>query len=92
VSLSAGVSYTSGVYSDAANTETSSNGQFGWIPAYTLFDASISCKIADKTVITFSGLNLTNAAYHTVRATVYPGPGILPGDGRTLIASIVQRL
>ncbi|MBK9184190.1 MAG: TonB-dependent receptor [Ignavibacteria bacterium] len=92
VSVSFGVSYTSGVYSNAANTETDPSGQFGWIPEYTVLDATVSYKLLTSTTITASVLNMANTTYHTVRANVYPGPGILPGDGRTFMATITQGL
>jgi len=32
--------------------------------------------------------NIENIKYATRRATGYPGPGIMPGNGRTLFVSI----
>jgi Fe(3+) dicitrate transport protein len=43
-----------------------------------------------KNGITFKGgiNNLTNARYFTRRAGGYPGPGILPSDGRTFFVGM----
>lgn len=92
LSFSFGASYTSGVYSNAANTPEDPSGQFGWIPEYVILDASLTYTFALETTITFSALNLADVAYQTVRATVYPGPGILPGDGRSFMVTIKQGL
>ena len=32
--------------------------------------------------------NLTNEKYFNRRITIYPGPGILPADGRTFTVSL----
>jgi Fe(3+) dicitrate transport protein len=36
--------------------------------------------------------NLTNEQYFTKRPTMYPGPGIWPSDGRSIVGSVVVRL
>jgi Fe(3+) dicitrate transport protein len=36
--------------------------------------------------------NLTNNMYFTRRATGYPGPGIIPSDGRSLFLTLGFRI
>lgn len=72
-------SYTSMQYSDATNSEFSTNAITGIIPAYTIFDASAQYTL--KWFNLSAGVNnFTNQTYFTRRADGYPGPGILPSD------------
>ena len=80
-------SYVSEIYSDALNTETSTNGVIGIVPSYFVMDWN--------TTVRFSGFNikaginnLNNETYFTRRINNYPGPGILPADGRTFYISL----
>ncbi len=80
-------------YSDAGNTEiASANGQIGVIPAYRVFDLSASWTVANRYVFKGGVNNLTDERYFTRRAGGYPGPGILPADGRTVYVSAGMRL
>jgi Fe(3+) dicitrate transport protein len=78
----------SSAFSDANNTVTpTSNGQIGLIPAYTVADFTASCKFT-KTFNLKAGINnLSNENYFTRRSGGYPGPGVLPADGRTFFLS-----
>ena len=70
-------------YSDANNTVTpTANGQTGLIPAYQVVDLSASLKLARRFSFRAGINNLTDARYFTRRAGGYPGPGLLPADGR----------
>ncbi|MBX7139986.1 MAG: TonB-dependent receptor [Chitinophagales bacterium] len=82
VSVTLQYSYTSETYSDAANTVSSANGISGIVPAYGIFDMS---GVIDFGKYNLRGgiNNLLNDKYFTRRINTYPGPGILPGDGRT---------
>lgn len=80
-------SYVSEIFSDALNTESSTNGVVGIVPSYFVMDWN--------TTIRFSGYNikaginnLNNEVYFTRRINNYPGPGILPADGRTFYISL----
>ncbi|TAE26896.1 MAG: TonB-dependent receptor [Cytophagales bacterium] len=76
-------------YSDANNTETpSANAQNGPIPAYQVFDLSASLNLKKRYTIRAGVNNLTDERYFTRRAGGYPGPGILPADGRTAYLSV----
>ena len=54
----------------------------GLIPAYAIMDVSLSYQFK-WLKLEASVNNLANAMYFSRRATGYPGPGILPSDGRT---------
>jgi len=81
-SLTALYSYTSEFYSDANNIEFVSSGITGIVPGYGLFDLSGVIEFGQFNIS--AGINnLANSDYFTRRISTYPGPGILPGDGRT---------
>ncbi|MFT3933120.1 MAG: TonB-dependent receptor [Chitinophagaceae bacterium] len=81
-------SYTSKTYNDAFNTVFSANGVTGEIPAYHVFDWHFGWQISR--ILHMSGVinNFTNEKYFNRRITMYPGPGILPADGRTFNVSL----
>jgi Fe(3+) dicitrate transport protein len=80
-------------YSDANNTETpSANAQNGVVPAYRVFDLSASLNPKKRYIVRAGVNNLTDERYFTRRAGGYPGPGILPADGRTVYMSVGLRL
>jgi Fe(3+) dicitrate transport protein len=83
------LSHTSASYSDANNTEKpTANGQNGLIPAYTIHDLSATYTISERFNIRAGVNNLADKAYFTRRAGGYPGPGILPSDGRGFFLSV----
>ncbi len=79
-------SYTSKFYSDAGNTAFSASGITGIVPSYGVLDLS---GVIEFGKFNLSGgiNNLTDKTYFTRRINTYPGPGILPGDGRTFYIS-----
>ncbi|MCU0446728.1 MAG: TonB-dependent receptor [Microscillaceae bacterium] len=92
-SLTWQMSIVGATYSDADNTETASaNGQNGKIPAYRVMDLSGSYRFLDNYNIRFGVNNLADARYFTRRAGGYPGPGLLPSDGRNFYVSFGIRL
>lgn len=75
-------------YADASNTETANAAATtGVIPAYTVQDISASFKFLKHYNVKTGVNNLTDERYFTRRAGGYPGPGILPADGRTFYLS-----
>ena len=80
-------------FSDANNTRSpSANAQNGLIPAYTITDLTASFKLS-KSVHLKAGINnVLDEKYFTRRAGGYPGPGALPGDGRTGFLSVGFKL
>lgn len=82
-------SYVSGCYSDANNTRIPLiNGINGYIPEYHVFDWNTTVSVNQKIQIKFSINNLLNRSYFTRRSGGYPGPGLLPSDGRSLLCSV----
>lgn len=80
--LSVQMSALSDQYADATNaTDPTYSAVNGPIPAYQVADISAGYTWRRYT-IEGTVNNVLNAAYFTRRATGYPGPGIIPGDGR----------
>lgn len=75
-------------YAEATNAESSSNGLYGVIPSFYVIDTKIGYTIK-KITLQASVNNLTNHMYFTQRATSYPGPGIIPSEGRSFFGTII---
>jgi Fe(3+) dicitrate transport protein len=82
-------SYVDGVWSDASNTVRRADGIQGWIPAYRVVDLSMRVPLFRSVALDASVNNLLDARYFTRRAGGYPGPGIIPADGRVIVAGLV---
>jgi Fe(3+) dicitrate transport protein len=88
-------SYLSKQYTDATNAEQDLNdnqsGILGTIPAYKVFDLSLSYTYRNWSFE--SGMNnLLNEVYFTQRATGYPGPGIIPALPRSFYLTIGYKI
>lgn len=71
-------------FSDASNSiEPNENATSGLIPAYQVQDFSAAYTFQKKYSLKAGVNNLANESYFTRRAGGYPGPGIMPADGRT---------
>lgn len=81
-------SYTSKTYNDAFNTASGSNGVIGVIPAYHVWDWTFNWQLAKQYHFSAGVNNFTNEKYFNRRITMYPGPGILPADGRTFYITL----
>ncbi len=82
-------SYVGKSYADALNTETpSANGAVGIVPAYGLLDINSTFLILNQVTVRVNLNNVANAQYFTKRPSFYPGPGIWPSDGRSLVVSV----
>ncbi|WP_026951409.1 TonB-dependent receptor [Algoriphagus mannitolivorans] len=76
-------------FSDASNTTTpNAAGTVGLIPAYQVQDLSASWKVYKQHSLKAGINNLTDERYFTRRAGGYPGPGIMPADGRTFYLTL----
>jgi len=85
------VSHTARHFSDATNAEYFPSAIVGEIPAYTVMD--LSMKYGYKRFQLETGINnLVNETYFTRRATGYPGPGIIPSDGRSLYLTLQVKI
>jgi Fe(3+) dicitrate transport protein len=86
-------SYLSEQFTDARNYKSNEDptAVFGTIPAYHVLDFSLSFEYK-KFKIEGSINNLTDNMYFTRRATGYPGPGIIPSDGRSFFLTLQAKL
>ena len=77
------------VFTDAANTEIpNASGTIGKLSGYEIMDASLSYRFMERYNFKAGVNNITDEKYATRRAGGYPGPGIMPGNGRTIFVSI----
>jgi Fe(3+) dicitrate transport protein len=91
LSVTGQFSHVGKVYADANNTqEPTANAQAGVVPAYQVADFSATWKLGRDSRYRLSGgvNNVFDARYFTRRAGGYPGPGLLPADGRTWFAGL----
>jgi Fe(3+) dicitrate transport protein len=92
LSVSLLYSYTGETFADPLNTvEPSANGAVGLVPAYGLLDLNASYRLR---ILNFrlSINNLTGKQYFTKRPTFYPGPGVWPSDGRSVVLTVGIRI
>ncbi len=88
-SLTFQYSTVSDVYTDAANTElANATGTIGKLSGYKIMDASCSYRFLKNYNVKAGINNITDEKYATRRSTGYPGPGLLPGNGRNLFISV----
>lgn len=77
-------------FSDATNAEFVVDATRGIIPAYQVQDISFSYALRHFRFQ--AGVNnLMDARYFTRRAAAYPGPGIIPADGRSFYGTVSFR-
>ena len=77
------------VFTDASNTETpNAIATVGKLSGYQVMDASVIYRFMEKYHIKAGVNNMEDKKYATRRASGYPGPGILPGNGRTFFFTL----
>lgn len=77
------------IFTDANNTVTpSANSQTGVLDGYKIVDFSSEYKFLKNYNLRAGVNNVFDKNYATRRSGGYPGPGILPGEGRTFYISI----
>jgi Fe(3+) dicitrate transport protein len=79
-------------FSDANNTVSNPTGATGVIPAYQVWDWSGDWTFLTHYHVSAGINNLADAHYFTRRINMYPGPGILPADGRSFYVSLGLKL
>jgi Fe(3+) dicitrate transport protein len=85
-------SFTGKEFSDASNTRQNPTGATGIVPAYHVWDWSLSWHFLGNYHLSGGINNAGNAKYFTRRINMYPGPGILPADGRSFYVSLGVRI
>jgi Fe(3+) dicitrate transport protein len=87
--VSAQWSMVGAVFTDAANTVLpTANAQAGKIESYELWDATITYNFTKSFFLQTGVNNVFDARYATRRAGGYPGPGLMPGNGRTFTLTV----
>ena len=82
-------SYLSEQFTDATNSlAEGGTGTVGKIHSYKVIDFSLAYKFLENWKMETGINNLLDASYFTRRATGYPGPGIIPSDGRSFYITI----
>ena len=82
-------SYVGQTFNDALNTVVlSPNAQNGVIPDYSIYDINLRVNLKKDISVKFAINNLSNAKYFTRRASGYPGPGVMPSDGRAILFTL----
>lgn len=77
------------VFTDAANTEVpNATATIGKLDGYSVMDASLTYRFLKQYNFKAGVNNITNEKYATRRASGYPGPGIMPGNNRTIYLSV----
>lgn len=86
-------SYTGSVFTDATNTVlANATATVGQLKAYDLHDVSVSYKFNKNYQMKVGVNNALNEIYATRRSGGYPGPGLLPSQGRSIYGTMVIRL
>jgi Fe(3+) dicitrate transport protein len=77
------------VFTDAVNTEQpNAAGTIGKLNAYEVIDFSLALKVLKNYSFKAGINNLMDEKYATRRATGYPGPGLMPANGRTFFITL----
>lgn len=84
-------SYVGKNFSDALNTVYNPTGVTGVVPAYHVWDVSVEWVFLRHFRLSGGLNNIADARYFTRRINMYPGPGILPADGRTGYISLALK-
>ncbi len=84
------MSNTGDAFGDATNARISSNPVAGYIPAYTVFDASLTYRI-NRYSLKAGMNNIVHKKYFTLRTDEYPGPGIIPSIGRNFYLGVAAK-
>ncbi len=75
-------------FSDATNATLTATAVEGIIAAYTVSDITAAYQIKKWLTVEASCNNVFNQQYFTRRAESYPGPGIIPSDGRSIYVTL----
>jgi Fe(3+) dicitrate transport protein len=87
-------SHTSTHFTDATNAVRTATAVNGIIPTYSVWDVSLKYAFVVwefKTALEAGVNNALDTRYFTRRAESYPGPGIIPSDGRSWYLTLEVR-
>jgi len=89
ISVTWQISAVGEAFADATNTRVApATAVTGLIPSYRVMDISATWKFLHRYNLRAGINNLSDERYFTRRAGGYPGPGILPADGRNWYLSV----
>ncbi|GAA4376860.1 TonB-dependent receptor [Hymenobacter koreensis] len=92
-SATAQLTRVAGVFADANNTlAPNAAATTGRVPGYSVTDISATYRFAKRFTLRGGINNVFDKNYFTRRAGGYPGPGLLPADGRTWFATVGVKL
>lgn len=80
--------YVTEHFTDATNAVRTATAVEGIIPSYFVVDLTTAYQLKKWLNIVGSCNNLLNEKYFTRRAESYPGPGIIPSDGRSFFLTL----
>ena len=89
--LSGLINFQTQQFSEATNALESSNGLYGIIPSFYVIDVKTGYRFKEFSLM-LSANNVTNNYYFTQRANSYPGPGIIPSEGRIYWLSLLFKI
>ncbi|RSK51263.1 TonB-dependent receptor [Hymenobacter rigui] len=93
LSATAQLTRVSSVFADANNTvAANAAATTGRVPGYSVTDLSATYRFAKRFTVRGGLNNVFDKNYFTRRSGGYPGPGLLPADGRTWFASVGVKL
>ena len=72
----------------AALAPLRATGAVGLVPSSGVVDLTGSWRFNDHLGLSVSVNNLADRRYFTKRPEFYPGPGVWPSDGRSVVASL----
>jgi Fe(3+) dicitrate transport protein len=92
--LTAGViyGYTDAQYTDATNAKRSASGVNGRLDGYGVLDANVGVNLPAGFRVEGACSNVMNVRYATRRAEGYPGPGLIPADGRGYYITAIWKM
>lgn len=87
------INKVSDIYTDALNTDLpNATSTIGKLAGYTVMDATFALELSKNIDIRAGVNNLTDSMYSTRRAGGYPGPGLIPSNGRTFFMGVGIKL
>ncbi|MGL5889172.1 MAG: TonB-dependent receptor domain-containing protein, partial [Bacteroidia bacterium] len=83
--------YMDDVYTDAKNSAVNAAATAGPLAAYQLWDFGCTVTLPKNFQVKAAVNNIADVRYATRRAGGYPGPGIIPGEGRSFALGVTMR-
>ncbi|MEW6773337.1 MAG: TonB-dependent receptor [Bacteroidota bacterium] len=81
------------VFTDALNTQNpNASATVGKIKGYTIDDLNLVIYPYKYIIVSFTLNNIMDVKYATRRAGGYPGPGLMPGNGRNWLVSLSVKI